>query len=252
MKTPRLPLAALLLAAATFPFTACEGPDRKAMMDEVRHSVPPMAADETYFDGQVVVHLTLGPNVSGAALFGGREGTGNSKMTGFNTKAGENNFGSNNSYGSGMSSGMGGSATSPEMETNTSEESRKRAEKRYGPYQGNEGMGHIAGQTEDPESPEARKAREAQMPPALLRLSLENAGGATLVVQIRDLNSDLGNFAIRPDTVTLNPGQSVEVEPMQSLLGVDSYSIPVVISLRSGGQTQTKTLTLRPVPPPAK
>jgi len=244
MKTPRLPLRNALLALAALLLTGCEGPDRKAMMYEVRHSVPAMAADEKFFDGQVVAHLRLGSNVSGAALFGGREGSGNSMMTGFSSKPGESHFGGH----SGMGGDMGGG--SPQMDINTSDESRKREAKKNAPYQGNEGMSRIS-ENDDSESSAARRIREAQMPPALLRLQLENLGGATMVVEIRQVDSDLGDFAVRPDTVTLGPGQAVEVEPMQSMLGVDSYALPVTISLRAAGQIQTKILTLRPVPPSA-
>ncbi len=108
-------------------------------------------------------------------------------------------------------------------------------------------MSHIADEN-DEETSASRRAREAQMPPALLRLRLENPGGATVIVQIRDVTSELGDFAVRPDTVTLEPGQTVEVEPMQSLLGVQSYALPVTITLRAAGQTQSKVLTLRPIP----
>ena len=270
MKSPRLPLNAALLALATLLLTACEGPDRKALVEEIRHSVPTMLAHEAYFDGQIVVRLRLGSNVGGAALFGGREGGASSKMTSItNTAMGENKFGSGSSPLGGVTGGSmgsnamgggsmgGGGMSSPEMETNTSEESRGKA-KREATYQGNKGMNHIA-EDDDVDSPAARRAREAQMPPALLRLQLENPSAATVVVEIREVNSDLGNFAIRPDTVTLAPGQSLEVDPMQSMLGVDSYALPVTITLRAGGQTQTKVLVLRPVapdagtpPPPAK
>ena len=255
MKTPRLPLTVPLLALAALLFAACEGPDRKEMMNEVRHSVPPMAANQTYFDGQIVCRITLGSNVAGAALFGGHDGM-SGKMNGIsNTAMGESKFGTNSSMGGGMGGGMSGGAT--EMGSSGGGESKIHAE-HSGTYQGNVGMNHIADEDEG-ESNAARRAREAQMPPALLRLQLENPSAATVVVQIREVNSDLGNFAVRPDTVTLAPGQAVEVEPMQSLLGVDSYSLPVSITLRAGGQTQSKILTLRPVtfapaatPPPAK
>ena len=70
---------------------------------------------------------------------------------------------------------------------------------------------------------------------------------------MRDLNSELGDFAVRPDKLTVSPGQSEEPDPMQSLLGVDSYSLPVTITLRTAGRTETKVLTLQlvtPAPPP--
>ena len=265
MNNPRLSLTASLLALAPLLLlAACEGPDRKELMHEIRHSVPPMAADQTYFDGQIICRITLGSNVAGAAYFGGHDGQ-SGKMKGMNTTAmGETKFGSGTGVldstsgggmGGNMGGGMGGSA--PGMSSNATSESKIHAEHSV-TYQGNQGMNHIADEDEG-ESPAARRAREAQMPPALLRMQLENPTAATVVVEIREVNSDLGNFAVRPDTVTLAPGQAIEVEPMQSLLGVDSYSLPVSITLRAGGQTQSRILTLRPVapatgapPPPAK
>ncbi len=269
MKTPRLPLIASLLALATLLLlAACEGPDRKELMNEIRHSVPPMAADQAYFDGLIICRITLGSNVAGAAYFGGHDGQ-SGKMKGITTTAmGETKFGSgtnmlDSASGGGMGGGMGGNmgggmgGSAPGMGNSGGSESKIHAE-HSGTYQGNQGMNHIADDDEG-ESPAARRAREAQMPPALLRMQLENPSAATVVVEIREVNSDLGNFAVRPDTVTLAPGQAIEVEPMQSLLGVDSYSLPVSITLRAGGQTQSKILTLRPVapatgtpPPPAK
>jgi hypothetical protein len=156
-------------------------------------------------------------------------------MTGINEmNAGENNFGAGRSSGSSMGPGMGG-------------DSGRGA--RSGTYQGNEGMGHVI-EADEAEPDYVRRRREAEMPAALLRLQLENTSPATVVVEIRDLNSDLGNFAVRPDTVTLNPRQAVETDPMQSKLGLDSYSVPVTITLRAGGRTETKTLTLHLANPP--
>lgn len=258
MKTPRLPLRVSLLTLTTLLLVACEGPDRKALMEEVRHSVPPMAANETYFDGEIVVRISLGSNVAGAALFGGHDGM-SSKMTSFKSTEGETNFGGGmGSMGGGMGGGGGGDMSgvgqgpvnnTPEMQDDRGEKQETTGQAvKHTTYQGNAGMSHI-GEENDIDSPAQRRAREAQMPPALLRVRLENPSAATVIVQIREVNSELGNFAIRPDTVTIAPGQAVEVEPMQSLLGVDSYSLPVTITLRAGGLTESKVLTLRPVAP---
>ena len=237
MKTSRLPLFAL----ASLLLVACEGPDRKALMDEVRNSVPPMAADEKFFDGEIIVRISLGSNVAGAALFGGHDGASTKMSTGFKGGASATNFGG--------ADPMGGGGGAMGASSGGTDPSKLHAE-HSGTYQGNQGMSRIA--EEDPEdSAAARRAREAQMPPALLRLLVENPSAATVVVEIREVNSELGNFAIRPDTVTLGPGQAVEVEPMQSMLGVQSYALPVTVTLRAGGQTQSKTLTLRPIPPAA-
>jgi hypothetical protein len=91
---------------------------------------------------------------------------------------------------------------------------------------------------------------DSPMPPALMRLRLTNTSSVPLVVEIRDLNSELGNFATRPDTFTLAPGESGSPDGMQSLLGLDTLELPVTVTLRTGGKTETKVLTLRPVPPP--
>ncbi len=237
MKTPRLPLAATALVAVALFLPACEGPNRKAMMEEVRHSIPPMAADETYFDGQIAVHLTLGGIGRDAVGPGGKEIAGSNKMTSMqDLNMGEQNFGS---AGGG---GLGGAAMGSGMGGDSSRGSRS------GTYQGNEGMGHVL-EADESEPEYVRRRRDAEMPGALMRLRLENTSAATVIVEIRDVNSDLGNFAVRPDMVTLLPGHTVETEPMLSKLGVDSYTLPVTITLRAGGKTEAKTLTLKLVNP---
>ncbi len=81
--------------------------------------------------------------------------------------------------------------------------------------------------------------------PALtLRLSLQNLGANNLEVQIVELNSELGNFAVRPERLTLAPGQAGEVDPMISQLGVVAQSIAVKLVLRVAGQTESQTLIL--------
>jgi len=83
----------------------------------------------------------------------------------------------------------------------------------------------------------------------VLRLRLENITAYAMDVEVRDVNSELGDFAVRPDKLTLQPGQSEEPDPMESLLGLDTYSLPVTITLRSAGRTETKVLTLQLVTP---
>lgn len=100
----------------------------------------------------------------------------------------------------------------------------------------------------------------SNMPPAMMRLRLENTTASAIDVEVIGLDSELGDFAVRPDKLTLQPGQSAEPDPMESLLGVDTYSLPVTITLRTAGHTETKVLTLQlvkpapgtqpPVPPP--
>jgi hypothetical protein len=213
MKPPRLPLRAPLCIIATFLLAGCESkPDRRAMMEEARHSVPPMAANEAFFDGAVIAHLTLGSDT-------GAGGTGDDSASG-------------TGHGSGsMSSGMGG-----------------------GHHGGGRGGGSGGGMRQGGGSSGGNGApstsmRPSDMPPAMLRLRLENTTAAAVDVEVQGLDSELGDFAVRPDKLTIAPGQSDEPDPMESLLGVDTYSLPVTVTLKFAGRTETKVLTLQLITP---
>ncbi len=82
-------------------------------------------------------------------------------------------------------------------------------------------------------------------PAVTLRLKLENLTKENLSIQIRDVNSDLGDFAVRPDKVILAPDQSVELDPMVSELGVTSDEIPVTVLLASGKTVEKKDVLLK-------
>ncbi len=198
-----------LLILTCFALAGCSsGPDRHAM-EEARRSVPPMAADDTFFAGKIAAHLTLGSGLPDNAQAGGKDGSG--------------------SGGKGPG-GAGGHA---------------HGGRRGGGDQGSSGGSDAS---DDPRS----HLTDSPMPPALLRLRLDNMSAVSLVVEIRDLNSELGDFAVRPDTFTLAPGASGEPDGMQSLLGLDTLALPVTITLRADGKTETKILTLRPVTPPVE
>jgi len=92
----------------------------------------------------------------------------------------------------------------------------------------------------------ARKA-ESPIPPIVMWLQLTSTASNPLNVGIIDFKSDLGSFAVQPEQVALTPGQSVEAEPMISRLGVTSLNIPVTVTLRLNGKTETHVLTLQPV-----
>ena len=75
---------------------------------------------------------------------------------------------------------------------------------------------------------------------------------------IADFLSPLGNFVVQPEKFTLEPGQELAVEPMTSRLAGEMSSGEISLSLKSGGTTETKTITLAlqpeaaPPPEPAK
>ena len=91
---------------------------------------------------------------------------------------------------------------------------------------------------------QARNALGSPLPPITIRLKLENRGAAAAKVDIQELNSDLGNFAVDPEIITLAVGETGEPNPMVSQLGVTSDTIPVTVSLRMGGHTETHVISV--------
>jgi len=77
-------------------------------------------------------------------------------------------------------------------------------------------------------------------------VTLKNTSPVPLTIQIRDVNSDLGNFVVRPERVELAPDQTAELEPMSSELGNVVGDIPVQISLRAENKTESNSLVLKP------
>ncbi|HXC02452.1 MAG TPA: hypothetical protein VNU49_07345 [Opitutaceae bacterium] len=88
---------------------------------------------------------------------------------------------------------------------------------------------------------------ESPIQPIVMWLQLTSTTSNPLNVGIIDFDSDLGNFAVQPEQIALPPGRSVEAEPMISRLGVTSLEIPVTVTLRLNGKTETHVLTLQPV-----
>jgi hypothetical protein len=85
-----------------------------------------------------------------------------------------------------------------------------------------------------------------------LRLRLTNHSDADVEAEVLDFNSDLGNFAVQPEKITLPSRESIEADPMTSRLGVPAVEeILLTVRLRLGGkngQTETQILKLRPRP----
>ncbi len=93
----------------------------------------------------------------------------------------------------------------------------------------------------------ARGALGSPLPPVTVRLKLENKGATAVQVDIMESNSDLGNFAVRPEILSLAPGQSGEPDPMISQLGVTSDDIPVKITLKMNGKTESHAIAVKSV-----
>jgi hypothetical protein len=90
------------------------------------------------------------------------------------------------------------------------------------------------------------------LPPVTLHLKLHNLQAATVSVEVMDFDSDLGNFAVSPSSVTIEPGQVSEPDPMVSQLGVTSDLIPVKVRLKMADRKETRTILVKALPQAAK
>jgi hypothetical protein len=93
----------------------------------------------------------------------------------------------------------------------------------------------------------ARRAAGSPMPPVTLKLAFENRGTEPLEIEVTEVNSDLGNFAVRPPKLTIAPGASGLLEPMVSQLGVTSDEIPLKIAVRTGGKKEQQVILVKNV-----
>jgi hypothetical protein len=103
---------------------------------------------------------------------------------------------------------------------------------------------------EDYTTSEGRVFAGTPVPPVTLHLVLTNSGTTSATVQLVDFNSDLGNFVIDPDTLTLAAGQTGEPTPMVSNLGVNSDVIPFTVTLKCEGSRETQTVPVTSVAAP--
>lgn len=93
----------------------------------------------------------------------------------------------------------------------------------------------------------ARRAAGSPMPPVTIRLKLENRSGEAVEVDLLEVNSDLGNFAVRPTKLSLGAAQAAEAEPMVSQLGVTSDEIPMKVALRIGGKKELQVIPVKSI-----
>ena len=91
----------------------------------------------------------------------------------------------------------------------------------------------------------ARRAQGSPMPPVTLRVQFENRGTEPIEIEVTDVNSELGNFAVRPPKLTLAAGEKGTLDPMVSQLGVTSDEIPVKVSVRLAGKKETQTIAVK-------
>lgn len=91
------------------------------------------------------------------------------------------------------------------------------------------------------------RPRMENNPAVQLFLTLTNRSAHPMDIEVLELNSALGNFAVSPAKVSLAPGQSAAFEPMTSRLGIPQGDLPITLRLRASGITDEQTVMLKRV-----
>jgi len=86
----------------------------------------------------------------------------------------------------------------------------------------------------------------AHAPRLTLRVSFTNSGQNPCEFSVTDVISELGNFAVRPEKLSLQPGESGELEPMNSSYPEVVEELTVEIRLRQKGKTESHSIRIVP------
>jgi hypothetical protein len=103
----------------------------------------------------------------------------------------------------------------------------------------------------DQGSARGRTVAGSPLPALTLRLKLENRGTQSLAMEIIEVSSELGNFAVRPAKLEIPAGETLEPDPMFSKLGITSDPILVKVVLRLAGAREDQTIAVESVRAPA-
>jgi hypothetical protein len=184
-----------------------------------RHPVVPLAGQEIFFDGRILAELQTGAGFGDA---GKGDGSG---------PGGENGHGGGGMH---MGSGHGGGG---------------------GHHHGGGGGGYgnspsVSDSIDQDQIANIRRAAANSSPPIVIHLRFTNKGSEHLDLQIADFLSPLGSFVVEPEKLSLDPGQSVEVEPMTSRVASELDQTEVTLTLGLNGHGQKKTVVLKPAPTP--
>ena len=192
-------------------------PNPRAERMDATTARPTMSAQDSFFEGKLLVEANLGQGFSGrGAGPGGERGMGGGRPSVGGGKRG-----------GGMPGGPGGG----------------------GPGGGGPGGGDMGGMQESGGGfGGGSSIHESNMPPIALRLRLTNQGKETVEVVFTLCKSVLGDFAVRPEKLALAPEQSAEPDPMTSRLGLSSGELHLTVGLRMGGKVEQKELILKASP----
>lgn len=84
----------------------------------------------------------------------------------------------------------------------------------------------------------------SSLPPIALRLRVTNQMQEPVEVEFIECNSLLGNFAVRPEKITIAAGETGAPDPMTSLLGLSDGEFQLKIGLKVGSAKETKILMM--------
>lgn len=215
----RNPVSTLLSSSAlalSVLFVGCESPHSRRHAREDRNPGPPrvaMRGEASFFEGTVKAEVTLSAGRPPIDVADSEDDTSHKGGHG-------GGGGGHGGHGGGGGGGRRGGGQRPEeTDTGSEEESRGPAMRPIG------------------------------MPALTLRLKLENTTTETVEILIHDVVSDLGNFAVRPERLTLAPKSAAEVDPMVSQLGAMADELPVKVVLRTQGRTETQIVVVKAIPP---
>jgi hypothetical protein len=222
-RTPVLGLFAVGVGLALLTACATEGSRKKRLLERIQPPQPMLMDSATFGDGALTVESWLGPSVrlkKTADLTETAEGKSRPVRRRPDSSSGESGY-------SELSSDpfeQGGSSFSPQE-----------IDEMYG-----------------------RTNYDYLLPPRLaLTFVFVNTGAKPITFTIADVNSFLGNFAARPPTSTLAPGQRSSPDPMLSNLDSNFEGLDVTLTVKVGTKIETRVLKLhrtpgaRPAAPPA-
>lgn len=91
------------------------------------------------------------------------------------------------------------------------------------------------------------RMNSSTLPPVALRLRVTNQMKEPVEVEFLECNSHLGNFAVRPEKITVAAGETGAPDPMTSLLGVSDAEFELKIGLKVGSAKETKVLQMHAI-----
>ena len=89
------------------------------------------------------------------------------------------------------------------------------------------------------------RMNNSTLPPVALRLRATNQMQEPVEIEFIECDSLLGNFAVRPEKITIAPGETGAPHPMTSLLGFSDGEFQLKIGIKVGSAQETKILTMR-------